>query len=184
MTDRTSSAMDTGDDAKTKIKAIWSRLRAVPAPIVPAMEDCQGESIVPSLPDPAQSEVANGPGAFLRLVERDDAAPSAVILPFPVRGEALLVKLADQLRSRFADGELERDLLLLTMSRCPESRLSIDHDAYVEFHADESVYHVAIETVPDTRIMLDTTDFDTVVNFVAHYLAGRLPASAGLEALS
>lgn len=183
MTDRTSSAMETGDDATTKIRTLWSRLRAGSAPITPGIEDCQGESIAPLLPDPVQSAVANGPGAFLRLVERDDVVPGCVVLPFPVRGEALLVKLADRLRSRFADGELERDPLLLTMSRCPESRLSIDQDAYVEFHADESVYHVEIEAVPDTRIMLDTTDFDTVVNFVAHYLAGRLPAT-GLEAIS
>lgn len=184
MTERTSNAMEPGDDAKTKITALWSRLRVAPAPIARTKEDCQGESMAPLLPDPAQSEVASGPGAFLRVVGRDDAAPGAVVLPFPVRGEALLVKLADRLRSRFADGELERDLLLLTMSRCPESRLSIDHDAYVEFHADQSVYHVAIETVPDTRIMLDTTDFDTAVNFIAHYLAGRLPASVALEAIS
>jgi hypothetical protein len=166
MTDRMGSAMETGDD-KTKITRLWSRLRAMPAPIARtpearALEDCQGESIAPLRPD---------------------AARGAVVLPFPLRGEALLVKLADRLRSRFTETELERDLLLLTISRCPDSRLSIDHDAYVEFHADAAMYHVAIEAVPDTRIMLDTTDFDTVVNFVAHYLAGRLPMSASLGAL-
>jgi hypothetical protein len=182
MTDRMGRAMETGDDAKTRIKTLWSRLRAVPAPVAPSLQDCQGETLAPLLPEPAPDTAANAPGAVLRLVGRDDAA-GAVVLPFPVRGEALLVKLADRLRSRFADSTLDGDLLLLTMSRCPDARLSIDRDAYVEFHADESLYHVAIETVPDTRIMLDTTDFDTVVNFLAHYLAGRFPASA-LEATS
>ena len=162
--------MDTSDDTD-KIKTLRSRSRAPSAPL----EDCQ-DGCVASPPRPAQSEVANPRSAFARVVRREDAGPPGTLLPFPLRGEALLVKLADELRDRFTDGALSREPLSLTMSRCPESRLSIDRDAYVEFHADLALYHVAIETAPDTRIMLDTTNFDTAVNFVAHYIAGRLPA--------
>jgi hypothetical protein len=111
-------------------------------------------------------------------------APVGNLLQFPVRGEALLVRLADLLRSRVADRKLEYDPLLLRISRCPEYRLSIDRYAYVEFLGDRCVYCVAIEAQPDTRVIVETTDFDTVVNFVVQYVAARLSEKALLEVAS
>ncbi|MBR0960669.1 hypothetical protein JQ566_25365 [Bradyrhizobium japonicum] len=116
-------------------------------------------------------------------VERS-APDTGLVLHFPIRGEALLVKLADLLRKQVASGAPERDPLLLTMSRCPGSRLSIDRIAYVDFLADRSTYHVVIEAAADARITLDTTDFDTVVNFVVQYVTGRNSGPVALEAVS
>jgi len=118
------------------------------------------------------------------VVRHDHAAPSGILLQFPVRGEALLVRLADLLRSRIADRRLERDPLLLLISRCPGSRLSIDRSAYVEFLADRCTYYVAIEAQPDTRVTVETADFDTVVKFVVQYTAERLSEKVLLEAAS
>ncbi|WP_249733711.1 hypothetical protein [Bradyrhizobium sp. sGM-13] len=115
---------------------------------------------------------------------RGHAAQSGILLQFPVRGEALLVRLADLLRSRIADRRLERDPLLLLISRCPGSRLSIDRSAYVEFLADRCTYYVAIEAQPDTRVTVETADFDTVVKFVVQYVAERLSEKVLLEAAS
>ncbi|MDE5457043.1 hypothetical protein GWE18_30295 [Bradyrhizobium sp. CSA112] len=118
------------------------------------------------------------------MARHDHAEQSGVLLQFPVRGEALLVRLADLLRSRIADRSLERDPLVLLMSRCPGSRLSIDRSAYVEFLADRCTYYVAIEAQPDTRVTVETADFDTVVKFVVQYVAERLSEKVLLEAAS
>jgi hypothetical protein len=111
-------------------------------------------------------------------------AGPGVILPFPVHGEALLVKLADVLRDRFADRSPQRDPLLLQMSRCPGSRLSIDRTAYVEFHQDGCGYRAVIEASAETRVILETTDFDSLVDFVLPYVVGRLAKPAMLEPVS
>ncbi len=108
----------------------------------------------------------------------------AVVLPFPIRGEALLVKLADLLRGRVAAHAAASDTFLLTLSRRPRSRLTIDHAAYVEFHGERGAYHLVIEVVPDTRIAVETTDFDTVVKFVAQYVTVRLSDPVTMEAAS
>jgi len=129
--------------------------------------------------------VKNEPRAASPIATRHDhAAQSGVLLQFPVRGEALLVRLADLLRSRVADRGLERDPLLLRISRCPGSRLSIDRSAYVEFLADRCMYCLAIEAQPDTRVTVETTDFDTVVKFVVQYVVERLSEKVFLEAAS
>jgi len=107
-----------------------------------------------------------------------------MLLQFPVRGEALLVRLADLLRTRIEVRGSDADPLILLISRCPGSRLSIDRSAYVEFLADRCVYCVAIEAQPDTRVTMETTDFDTVVNFVVQYVSSRLSEKVLLEAAS
>jgi hypothetical protein len=114
-----------------------------------------------------------------------DAVPaSGVLVPFPIHGEALLVKLADTLRNRDRDAHSGRDPLLLKMSRRPGLRLAIDHIAYVEFDTDRAAYHVVIEAASDTKVTLDTTDFDTLVRFVAQYVTERPSEPTTLEAVS
>jgi hypothetical protein len=101
-----------------------------------------------------------------------DRGTRAVVLAFPIRGEALLVRLAEGLRERLPSGALEpADPFLLTLSRGPRSRLSIDRDAYVEFHAERAAFHLIIDAAPDARVTLETTDFDTLVKFVMQYVA-------------
>jgi hypothetical protein len=111
-------------------------------------------------------------------------AADSVVLRFPIHGEALLVRLADLLRSRFADRGPERDPLLLIISRGLRSRLSIDRMAYVEFHKDRAEFRVAIEASPQTKVILETADFDAVVDFVGQYISARLAAPRALEVAS
>jgi hypothetical protein len=113
-----------------------------------------------------------------------DKSQTAVVLPFPIREEALLVKLAERLRARIASRTLQHDSLLLDISRHSHSRMMIDRTAYVEFHAQRATYHVVVETMPDTTIRVETTDFDTVVKFVAQYIDERLADVSMLEAAS
>jgi hypothetical protein len=113
-----------------------------------------------------------------------DSAQTAMLLPFPIRGEALLVKLAELLRTRAAGRNLEQDPLLLEISRRSHARMSIDQSAYVEFHANGAIYHVVVEAMPDTTIKVETTDFDTVVKFVLQYVDERLAAASKSEVAS
>src|SRR5262245_64436783 len=71
---------------------------------------------------------------------RDDAA----VLRFPIRGEALLVNLASTLRARMAHSEQDIDPFWMTMSRSSRPRLSLDRDAYVEFHAEDESFRLKI----------------------------------------
>jgi len=133
---------------------------------------------------PASVEAASGHSVPAAAGDGDTRRSVAVVLRFPIRGEALLVRLADLLRGRVAAHAAARDRFLLTLSRRPRSRLTIDHAAYVEFHADRATYHLVIDVVQETRIAVETTDFDTVVNFVAQYVTDRLSDPLPMEAAS
>jgi hypothetical protein len=120
----------------------------------------------------------------LRLVEPalDDLASNAakggncassVVLPFPIRGEALLVNLANELRGRVTAGELEDDPFLATMSRGRRARLSIDRDAYVEFNAEDETFHLKIDATPVLTLTLETKEFTRLVEFVFQYFVER-----------
>jgi hypothetical protein len=105
---------------------------------------------------------------------------SAVVLPFPLYGEALLVKLADQLRAKIAGSAMAASFDLRVM-RQPNSCLAIDGAASVEFRTESSLYLLTIEFVDDTRIKVESSDFDTIVKFVAQYVADRLSADIAGE---
>jgi len=103
---------------------------------------------------------------------KDDAVKTGVLLPFPIHGEALLVKLADLLRSHVGDNGPRRDPFLFSVSG--RGRLRIDRVAHVDFNPDEAEFRAAIEAVPKTRVILETTDFDALVDFVVQYVAARV----------
>ncbi len=109
---------------------------------------------------------------------------TAILLPFPIRGEALLVRLAELLRQRVAGRTPWHNSFVLTMSRTPRSRLTIDHATYVEFDPRRATYCVVVEAAPDTTITVDTTDFDTAVKFVTQYVVDRLSDAATVEIAS
>uniref|UniRef100_Q07KZ0 Uncharacterized protein n=1 Tax=Rhodopseudomonas palustris (strain BisA53) TaxID=316055 RepID=Q07KZ0_RHOP5 len=157
-------------EGKKRMRTLWARLCGAPVPIA-------------SSPMPRDEAVVEGLSARPDC-DAETAASAGVLLQFPVRGEALLVRLAEALRRRIADRCPQQDPLWLTLLRCPGSLLVIDAAASVAFDADRSAFHVAIEVAPQTTITLDTTDFDMVVNFVAHYVAERLADPAVLEAAS
>jgi hypothetical protein len=112
------------------------------------------------------------------------SSQTAKLLPFPIRGEALLVKLAELLRARIASRSLEQDPFWLEISRCSHPRMSIDRSAYVEFQTGRATYHVVVETMPDTTIRVETSDFDTVVKFVLQYIDERIADALALEVAS
>src|SRR6202022_1225935 len=97
--------------------------------------DSRDDPAVATLSPRSTSRLGPAPGEACAAAEgwdSDPAATSGVLVPFPIHGEALLVKLADALRKRAADICSERDPLLLKMSRRPGSRLAIDQTAYVQ----------------------------------------------------
>jgi hypothetical protein len=98
---------------------------------------------------------------------------NSVVLPFPLRGEALLVNLANELRGRVTAGELEDDPFLATISRGRRVRLSIDRDAYVEFNAEDETFHLKIDATPVLTLMLETKEFTRLVEFVFQYFVER-----------
>lgn len=103
------------------------------------------------------------------------------VVPFPIHGEALLVKLAEVLRRHVAGREPADNPLRLTISRCPWARLSIDAAAYVDFLSEVGTFHAAIEAGPDTKVILKTTDFDALASFVTQYVNERLIDRASTE---
>ncbi|WP_244499725.1 hypothetical protein [Tardiphaga robiniae] len=107
---------------------------------------------------------------------------SGTVLQFPLRGEALLVRLAELLRRRVAELVPQFDRLLLTLSRHPLLRLSIDESAYIEFDTQSTEFDLVIEAPSGTRMIIQTTDFDAVVKFVLQYVVEKLSDETVLEA--
>ncbi|WP_245258345.1 hypothetical protein [Rhodopseudomonas palustris] len=97
------------------------------------------------------------------------------VLAFPIRGEALLVNLARMLRDRPAAAGQADDPFCLTLSSGRRLRLSIDRDAYVEYHAEDASFQLRIDTAP-SRLTLETTDFAMLVKFVSQYRVERSAA--------
>lgn len=187
-----SDVMDIEDrhsDGQRKSVTWWSRLRSALLARDGGVENQRGRRdplapmTAPSLVPTVYCDDGDG-RATAQHLDKSSPARSGVILPFPIHGEALLVKLADVLRSRIADRSPEWDPLLLQMSRRPRSRLSIDRKAYIEFHEDCSEYRAVIEASHETKVILETADFDTLVDFVLPYVIARLADPAALEAVS
>jgi hypothetical protein len=134
----------------------------------------------------AQSvSIGTGVGAERRALpfEAGGREPSrGEVVPFPLNGEALLIRLAEVLRRHVADLEPGHNPLSLTISRCPQARLSIDDTAYVDFLSDISTYCAAIEAAPDTKVILNTTDFDALASFVMQYVDQKLLDQAAMVA--
>lgn len=168
-------------DVQPQRRTLWSWLRDMVASFDHEHVRAEASSHV------TKSNGSANAGAHSREeVHRADADGDArsAILPFPIHSEALLVKLAEVLRSRIEDRGPKRNPLMLMMSRYPAARLWIDRTAYVEIRGGQSAYHLAIEAAPDTVVSMETTDFDTLVSFVMQYVAGRLSESTALGAAS
>lgn len=105
------------------------------------------------------------------------------VVQFPIRGDALLVELASQLRARVRDRAPPHPLIL-TIRRAPHLQLVIDASAYAEFDRTQLLYRAAIRAAEDTNLTLETRDFDTLVEFVVQYVADRLADASPLGAAS
>jgi hypothetical protein len=109
---------------------------------------------------------------------------AAAVLPFPIRGEALLVRLAEGLRSNVGHGQPLQDPFLFALSRRPQSRLTLDRQSYVEFIAGRAEFRLAIDVAPNTSIAITTGDFDALIEFVVQYVSTRLAEAPALEVAS
>jgi hypothetical protein len=165
------AAVDTREETSPSSSTLWTRLRDT---------FWRGERVGEE--GRAMAEPATPPVATCTDISPTAHAAAGKLLQFPIRGEALLVRLADLLRSQVDDRDLDRDSLQLTMSRRPITRLSIDDTAYVEFNAETASYYVEVTASPDTRLTLQSSDFDTIVNFVVQYVRGCYAEPASLVA--
>jgi len=121
--------MDTRDDTQHRSRTFLSWLSGACASAGRMVTNGQAPPV--TMIKPAFAAPAAAAGHDAEPAGRRTGTETAVLLPFPIRGEALLVKLADLLRERVATHRFERDPLLLKISRCPGSRLSLDRFAYV-----------------------------------------------------
>jgi hypothetical protein len=121
----------------------------------------------------------------VRLVDESMGATlGGRVLPFPIHGEALLVKLADLLRRRIAEHGIDQHLFPLTLSRAPLSRLRIDRTSFIEFEPLEGRYRMVAELAPSTELTLRTTDFDNLVKLVAEYVNSKIASETALDIAS
>jgi len=154
------------DDNKRVLAALWRWLRRTASRVGAEM----------TRDDPAAESES---GTRHRMGE------TGTVLRFPLRGEALLVRLAELLRKRVAELEPRaEETLLLTLSHQPLLCLTIDDSAYVEFQAASAEFNLVIDAPSGTRMILQTRDFDAVVRFVLQYILERLADNATLEAAS
>jgi hypothetical protein len=111
-------------------------------------------------------------GGQHKVAEHDcGALNGSVVLPFPIRGEALLVRLAGLLRHRVGNFEPMHDPFLFAVSRQPGTWLAIDHRSSVEFISSRSEFRFEVEVAPNTNIVIRTGDFESLVEFVVQYVS-------------
>jgi hypothetical protein len=142
------------------------------------------EASSPLSRDPAESHPGMAEACSASVGNEDVSKPTAVLLPFPIRGEALLVRLADLLRRQVGDDRPRRDPFLFALSRRHASRLTLDYQSYVEFVDKRAEFRFAIDVAPNTSITITTGDFDALVEFVVQYVSARLSETPALEAAS
>lgn len=131
-------------------------------------------------------------GAVANLPERNtelsrgakEPGATAALLPFPIRGEALLVRLATRLKAVVEKDQLRRSPFLFAITHSPHARLLIDEMAHAEFDAVSREYRVQVLVTPDTRVTAETSDFDVMVDFIAQYMRERLLETSTLEVAS
>jgi hypothetical protein len=110
--------------------------------------------------------------------------PTATLLPFPIRGEALLVKLAAHLKSVVERDRLHQSPFLFAMTHVPHARLLIDEMAHAEFDVARGEYRIQVLVSPDTRVTAETSDFDVMVDFIAQYMRERQVETSALGVAS
>jgi hypothetical protein len=152
------------DNTSRAFRTLWSWLRGIGARVL-------SNGANPTTPEAVATVQALPPVA-------------GKLLPFPIRGEALLVKLAHQLRRRVDELAPMSNQLSLTLSHQPYLRLVIDSDSYVEFDTTSSQFELVMEAPGGTRLILQTLDFDAVVKFVLEYVSERLADNVRLEVAS
>lgn len=98
-------------------------------------------------------------------------APGAAVLPFPMTGRGLLLRLAQDLGHLVGKDDAEAgDPVLLALAPGSQQRLTIDSTAYVDVREGILPYRVVLGDEFATRITLETTDVAEVHSFISQYL--------------
>jgi hypothetical protein len=118
-----------------------------------------------AVPDEARAELSQS---------SEQPPKRSVLLPSPIPGKALLVKLAPVLPNHVADPQPNRDPLLLTILRCPPLCLSVDRAVNVEFRDESSAYPIAVDISLSRRVSVEAADFEAPVEFIAQYVATQV----------
>lgn len=92
------------------------------------------------------------------------------VVPLPLNGRRLLAQLSQQLSKRFGSSESLDDPLLLTLTTGAQPRLWIDSTAHVDVRDAQFPYRVVLGDALATRVILETSDFAEVTDFVGLYL--------------
>jgi hypothetical protein len=114
----------------------------------------------------------------------NEAKAIATVLPFPLRAEALLAKLATHLKGVVEKDHLRRSPFLFAITQAPHARLLIDEMAHAEFDVVRGQYRMQVLVTPETRVTAETSDFDVIVHFIVQYLRERLVETSALEVAS
>lgn len=123
-----------------------------------------------------RNEVSRSNDKFPTPRDGDCDESSAEVLQFPVHGQAVIVELANRLRRRLHGQGASEGQLLLTLSPSPDIRLRLDASTYVEFVPASAKYRLAVQMAPDSSLVLETTQLDTVAEFAIQYVDGALAA--------
>jgi hypothetical protein len=100
-------------------------------------------------------------------------APDGKVAPLAADGFAQIVRLEHALRLRFAARSAASCRPTLAVSPGPPPRLLISDDAFVECEQDGKSCRVVIQSSRATRVILDSSDFACVEEFVSLYVLGR-----------
>ncbi len=112
-----------------------------------------------------------------RIASRDASQRSvsvpqlATVVPFPLNGRGVLLKLARELGDAAEAGVADvDDPVLLTLARGDNQRLLIDSTAYMEIGQEPLPYRVVLGDAFTTRITLETADVTEARGFISQYL--------------
>lgn len=110
-----------------------------------------------------------------RVQKQHSAVDDGAVVAFPLSGHTRLVQLAQGLKQPFVDlGLADCEPLILQVRGGARPCLWIDSTAYVEFRGPELGYLAVFNDAFETRMTLETLDFDAIARLAHTYIAARL----------
>jgi hypothetical protein len=112
-----------------------------------------------------------------RGMQAESDKRKGTIIAFPRSGQVELVQLAEDLRRRFYSlGLDDHDPVQLRVDGGAQPCLWIDNTAYVEARSS-GAYRLVLNDAFETRITMETSDVESIGDFVRHYIIARYAAA-------
>ncbi len=122
----------------------------------------------------ASAEVSRSADAT-RSTERAAKSMCGTVIAFPLRAQARLNQLAQELKQFFLDlGVDDYRPLMLRVVGGVEPQMWIDSASYVQFRGEQGGYHVVFDDAFETRLTFETTEIEDVSRMVRAYIVARL----------